>query len=207
MPRTSVWWSGPARTNASGGGTVAVAGGGSATSGGDFHNTRSCRKRPWYALSSSWGTVVRLRPGQISARSVPAPSSVCWRKPVVAPRTSIVCSWSGWKSRPRRSSWMSTTGGCKATQEDARYQDALFVHYPSHPHIGQDSLPVVRRTGSRRVEYIEVRRDRDRPAVPVWMIDPQHCAQMTCGLLPACAWASLLQLAHWLRPLDFSRRS
>ena len=95
----------------------------------------------------------------------------------------------------------------KPPQHDARYQGAVSVHYPFHPLFGEDQLPIVRRSGSRGTEYVEVQHARGRQAVPVWMTDPQQCAQMTCGLLPACDCASLLRLAQWLQTLDLPRPS
>ena len=102
---------------------------------------------------------------------------------------------------------MQASGGREPTQNDAGYQGTVSIHYPFHPLFGQGDLPVVRRTGSGSVEYVEVRCGSDRQALPVWMTDAQRCAQMTCGLFPACDYAALLQLAQWLQTLDLSRRS
>ena len=108
------------------------------------------------------------------------------------------------RPRPRVGASIS---GLTPTQDDARYQGTVSVHYPFHPLFGQDDLPVLRRTGSGDVAYVEVQAHGTRQAFPVWMTDPDRCARMTCGLLPACDCACLLHLAQWLQALDLSQRS
>jgi hypothetical protein len=53
--------------------------------------------------------------------------------------------------------------------------------------------------GCRGLQYLELRCAEIRKAVPGWMLDPDFCGQMTCGLLPTVDLPSLLELARWLR--------
>ena len=93
------------------------------------------------------------------------------------------------------------TGRLKPDRDDARYQGTVSVEYPFHPLFGQKNLSVVR-TGVWGIELVELQIGSKRRALPVWMTDPQRCAQMTCGLQPTCSWITLLRLAEWLRTVD-----
>jgi hypothetical protein len=87
----------------------------------------------------------------------------------------------------------------KPTANDARYQGKVVVWYPYHPFYGADNLRIVRHFGLREVEYVELHGPKGRQAVPVWALDQDCCAQMTCGLQPAVDLATLLDLADWVK--------
>jgi hypothetical protein len=73
------------------------------------------------------------------------------------------------------------------------------VWYPLHPLYRKHDLSVVRTFGCRDLQYLELRGPEIRKAVCGWMVDPDLCGQMTCGLLPTADLPSLLELARWLR--------
>ena len=71
--------------------------------------------------------------------------------------------------------------------------------YPLHPLYRKHEFSVVRTFGCRDLQYLELRCLEVRKAVPGWMVDPDLCGRMTCGVLPTVDLASLLELARWLR--------
>jgi hypothetical protein len=84
------------------------------------------------------------------------------------------------------------------TRDDARYQGKVSVWYPFHPLHGIHELPVIRAFGAGGLRYVELAAQQ-RQAVPAWMLDQDHRAQMTYGLQPAADLAALLELADWLQ--------
>jgi hypothetical protein len=87
-------------------------------------------------------------------------------------------------------------------RNDARYQGEVSVYYPFHPLLSKQNLSVLRKSGAGGAEYLELHGPKVRQVVPAWMLDPDRCTQMTCGLQPTADLASLLDLAHWLRTVD-----
>jgi hypothetical protein len=65
--------------------------------------------------------------------------------------------------------------------------------------LSKQDLSVLRKFGAGDAEYLELHGSEVRQVVPAWMLDPDRCAQMTCGLQPTADLASLLDLIDWLR--------
>jgi hypothetical protein len=92
-----------------------------------------------------------------------------------------------------------TSGRFYPTSHDARYSNAVIVHYPLHPFYGRGKLPVFRRRGVGNVQNVEVILDSTPQAVPLWMTDESFCQRLKVSLKPQCSLASLLELLSLLR--------